>query len=172
MKALRRLGFWLLLLAMIALAVRLERGSFVGEDIRAANGESVRVIDGDSLRIGDREIRIAGIDAPEYRQTCSDAAGRAWPCGKEARSALEALTGEAALSCTKEAEDRYGRALAQCRTAKGDVATRMARLGWALDARDERFAAPQAAIAEAKAAKRGIWRGGHQHPAEWRKANR
>jgi endonuclease YncB( thermonuclease family) len=165
-RLLRKFGFWLLLLALLALAVRLERGALVSEQIRAASGESVHVIDGDSLRIGAREIRIAGIDAPEYRQTCSDAAGRTWPCGKDARTALEAITREGALSCTKQAEDRYGRALARCTTAKGDVATRLAGLGWALDARDKRFEAPAAAIREARAARRGIWRGAHQHPIE------
>jgi endonuclease YncB( thermonuclease family) len=112
----------------------------------------------------------AGIDAPEYRQTCLDAAGREWPCGKEARTALEALATKGGLSCSKTAEDRYGRALARCRSKSGDIGTRLARDGWALDAKDERFPAPLDAMAEAKAAKRGIWRGRHQHPAEWRKS--
>ena len=35
----------------------------------------VRVIDGDSLRRGDAEIRLSGIDAPEYRQSCKDEKG-------------------------------------------------------------------------------------------------
>jgi endonuclease YncB( thermonuclease family) len=171
MKALRNIGFWLLLIALFALAVRLERGFGRSEQIKAASGEAVRVIDGDSLRIADREIRLAGIDAPEYRQTCLDEAGRAWPCGKEARTALEQMLAEGKLSCTKKAGDRYGRALAHCRTQRGDVASRLAGLGWALDARDERFEAPVEAISQARSAKRGIWRGRHQHPAEWRKAN-
>ncbi len=171
MRRLRALGFWLLLAALLALAVRLERGAFSSEEIRAASGERVHVIDGDSLRIGGREIRIAGIDAPEYRQPCFDAAGQSWACGKEARAALEALAKEGALSCTSRAKDRYGRALAQCRTAKGDIATRMARLGWALAARDDRFDVPEDAIAAARAQRRGIWRGPHEHPAEWRKAH-
>jgi endonuclease YncB( thermonuclease family) len=34
------------------------------------NGEYA-VIDGDSLRKGQTEIRLVGIDAPEYRQSCS-----------------------------------------------------------------------------------------------------
>ncbi|HLA03356.1 MAG TPA: thermonuclease family protein, partial [Aestuariivirga sp.] len=31
---------------------------------------SVHVVDGDSLRKGDTDIRLHGIDAPEYRQSC------------------------------------------------------------------------------------------------------
>ena len=170
MRRLRSLGFWLLLAALLALAVRLERAPFAEERIEAAGGESVHVIDGDSLRIGSREIRIAGIDAPEYRQNCFDEAGREWPCGKEARTALERIVKEGGLSCSKAAEDRYGRGLARCGGNGGDIATRLARDGWALDARDKRFPAPVEAMAEAKAVRRGIWRGRHQHPAEWRKS--
>lgn len=170
MRALRNIGFWLLLIAMLALAVRFERRPLASEKIVAAGGEVVHVIDGDSLRIGDREIRIAGIDAPEYRQNCSDAEGRDWPCGKEARTALERLVKAGRLSCVRKAEDRYGRGLAHCRAGEVDLAKRMAEQGWALDARDKRFPPPAGAIAAAKAAKRGIWRGLHQHPAEWRKA--
>lgn len=169
MRKLRALGFWLLLAALLALAVRLERGGAFREEIRAASGEKVHVIDGDSLRIGGREIRIAGIDAPEYRQTCLDRAGQPWPCGKEARTALEDLAQSGGLSCTKAAEDRYGRALAHCRTGTGDVGVQMARMGWALGARDQRFDLPEDAIAEARASRRGVWRGRHEHPADWRK---
>ena len=35
----------------------------------------VKVIDGDSIFIGKREIRLSGIDAPEYKQSCYNAAG-------------------------------------------------------------------------------------------------
>jgi endonuclease YncB( thermonuclease family) len=155
---------------LLVLAVRLERTPLHQEEIKTASGEKVHVIDGDSLRIAGQEIRIAGIDAPEYRQTCFDKAGQEWPCGKEARTALERLVKEGGLSCSKAAEDRYGRGLARCESKSGDIGTRLAREGWALDARDKRFPAPVNAMAEAKAAQRGIWRGRHQHPAEWRKA--
>ena len=172
MKRLRALGFWLLLAALLALAAWLESGKRSSEEIHAGDGKSVHVIDGDSFRIGDREVRLAGVDAPEYRQLCWDAAGRTWPCGKEARTALARLLEDGALACTKAAEDRYGRSLGHCRTTKGDLGTSLAREGWALAARDERFAPPTKAIAEARAGRRGVWRGRHEHPADWRKANR
>ena len=159
---------WLLLALLAALALWLEHEP--AEEMRTAAGEPVHVIDGDSFRIGAREIRLAGIDAPEYRQNCSNAAGGSWPCGKEARGALEKLVEGGDLSCSKEEEDRYGRALAICRAGGLDVGREMARLGWALGARDERFEEPVREMAEAKAARRGIWRGPHEHPADWRKA--
>ena len=32
----------------------------------------IRVVDGDSLEINNKKIRLIGIDAPEYYQTCFD----------------------------------------------------------------------------------------------------
>lgn len=162
---LRSFRAWALLLILAGLAYWLERQSS-----ETLTGAAIHVIDGDSLRMDGREIRLAGIDAPEYRQTCTDAAGAPWPCGKEARAALERLAGDG-VSCDTQVEDRYGRALAHCRSPRGDLAEALARKGWAEGARDRRFKEPTAAIAEAKRARRGIWRGGHSHPAEWRKAN-
>ena len=170
MKRLRSLAAWLLLALLAALALWLEHKP--AEEIRAADGSPVHIIDGDSLRIAGREIRLAGVDAPEYRQTCLDAADRPWSCGKEARDALETLVKAGSLRCVTRQEDRYGRALASCRAGERDLASEMARLGWALGARDRRFEEPARQIAEARAARRGIWRGSHQHPADWRKANR
>jgi endonuclease YncB( thermonuclease family) len=160
---------WALLLLLAALAFWLERQS--SETIGGPSGRGIHVIDGDSLRVDGREIRLAGVDAPEYRQNCTDSSGSAWPCGKEARVALERLVRAGGVSCKTAVEDRYGRALATCRAGGSDIAEALARQGWAEGARDRRFAEPTSAIAEAKRARRGIWRGGHSHPAEWRKAN-
>jgi endonuclease YncB( thermonuclease family) len=160
---------WALLAILAALAFWLERQG--SETIAGPSGRGIHVIDGDSLRIDGREIRLAGIDAPEYRQTCNDEKGAAWPCGKDARAALERLVQSGDVSCKTALEDRYGRALAGCRAGGSDLAEALARQGWAEGAHDRRFKEPSAAIAEAKRARRGIWRGGHSHPAEWRKAN-
>lgn len=160
---------WAFLALLAALAIWLERQS--SQTIAGAGGGEIYVIDGDSLRIDGREIRIASIDAPEYRQTCTDPGGTAWPCGHEARAALESIASSGGVSCETAVQDRYGRALARCRSPGGDIAEALARLGWAEGAGDKRFAEPTAAIAEARRAKRGIWRGGHSRPAEWRKAN-
>lgn len=167
MRKLRKLGAWLLLALLAGLALWLEHRP--AEQIA---GAAVRVIDGDSMRIGGREVRLAGVDAPEYRQSCTDAGGKPWPCGREARAALDRLVKGAAISCTTRAEDRYGRALASCSVSGRDLGSEMARLGWALGARDERFPEPAREMAEARGARRGIWRGSHEHPADWRKGKR
>ncbi len=134
----------------------------------------VQVIDGDSLIVwhdGARvTIRLTGIDAVEYRQLCTRADVR-WPCGREARQALERLAGRGPLHCALTTRDRYGRTLASCRTAPlpdgVDLGAEMVRQGWAVasdaDYRDEE--------AGAEAARRGIWQGDFAAHADWRAAH-
>lgn len=57
-----------------------------------------------------------------------------------------------------------------CRAKAGDLGRAMAKAGLALGAGDERFPPPDAEMAAAKKAGRGIWQGAHQHPSAWRKA--
>src|SRR5262245_52736969 len=44
--------------------------------------KNIHVIDGDTLRIEGERIRLIGIDAPEIGQTCRDANGTIWTCGR------------------------------------------------------------------------------------------
>jgi endonuclease YncB( thermonuclease family) len=131
----------------------------------------VHVIDGDSLTVQREDapltIRLTGIDAVEYRQDCTRT-GAAWPCGREARTALEKLAGRGALHCELAAKDHYGRTLATCRTAalpEGiDLAAEMVRQGWAV-ATSDAYMVEEAA---AQARQRGIWQGSFVRPADWR----
>ena len=139
----------------------------------AAVAPLVRVIDGDSLTVrqeddGTLTIRLTGIDAVEYRQDCAHADGSRWPCGHDARSALERLAGRGPLHCDYAAKDRYGRTLASCRTQSGpgavDLGAEMVRQGWAVATGD----AYAFEAAEAEAKRRGIWQGRFDTPADWR----
>jgi len=131
----------------------------------------VHVIDGDSLTVRQEDapltIRLTGIDAVEYRQDCTRT-GAPWPCGREARSALEKLAGRGALHCELAAKDHYGRTLATCRTAAFpdgiDLGAEMVRQGWAVATSD----AYMVEEAEAQARQRGIWQGNFVRPADWR----
>lgn len=131
----------------------------------------VHVIDGDSLTVRQEDapltIRLTGIDAVEYRQDCTRT-GAPWPCGREARSALEKLAGRGALHCELAAKDHYGRTLATCRTAAFpdgiDLGAEMVRQGWAVATSD----AYMVEEAEAQARQRGIWQGGFVRPTDWR----
>lgn len=134
----------------------------------------VHVIDGDSLTVqqdgAPLTIRLTGIDAVEYRQDCTRATAP-WPCGREARTALEQLAGRGPLFCEVAAKDRYGRTLAACRTAAFpdgiDLGAEMVRLGWAVATSDAYLVEE----GEAQAKRRGIWQGDFAQPADWRAAH-
>jgi endonuclease YncB( thermonuclease family) len=128
------------------------------------------VIDGDTIEISGNRIRLEGIDAPELDQTCTDPAGRRWPCGRTAGNELRAHIGARELTCRTGGFDRYRRALAICTLPdRSDINAWMVRQGWAL-ATDFRgtYASEEA---EAKAGSCGIWVGTFVPPSQWRHRN-
>ena len=134
-----------------------------------AAGE-ITVTDGDGLRIGDERIRLWGIDAPELGQQCNRNR-TAYPCGTEARVALERLVSAGAPSCDRLYEDPYGRTVARCSVAGTDLGAEMVRLGWAVDFRRYSNGAYADEEAQARAAKRGLWAGEFEVPAQWRRTH-
>jgi endonuclease YncB( thermonuclease family) len=127
----------------------------------------VSVIDGDSIRDGDRRIRLYGIDAPELRQQCRDGAGRAYPCGDEARVALEKLIGGREIGCQTVDTDKYGRDVARCQVGSLQINREMVRRGWAV-AYDRHSLEYMITEAEARRARAGIWQGSFQRPEDYR----
>jgi endonuclease YncB( thermonuclease family) len=92
----------------------------------------VTVIDGDSLREGKTELRLYGIDAPEYRQTCIDQAHIEYACGKRAADALRQLVKQGELKCRELDIDRYGRSVSTCNIGTMDVNQAIVAQGWAI----------------------------------------
>ena len=138
--------------------------------IRMAARLNASAIDGDSLRIGGENIRLIGIDAPELRQTCRDERGRDWACGRDAHALLSRLVSRGKVTCASSAKDRYGRTLARCSAGEiADVGEALVRAGYAIDFMKGGYGAAEA---EARAAKRGIWRGEFEQPRDWRTKNR
>jgi endonuclease YncB( thermonuclease family) len=126
------------------------------------------IVDGDSIRMGGRSIRLDGIDAPEWDQTCLDPGGRSWRCGRAASRALRERVHGQTVSCQARALDRYGRTVAVCALADGsDLNAWMVRQGWAIASGFGRTYAAEEA--DAKAARRGIWDGTFITPADWRR---
>jgi endonuclease YncB( thermonuclease family) len=74
----------------------------------------VQVIDGDTIDMGGVRIRLQGVDAPERRETCRDAAGRDWSCGSWAGEALRALIADRPLACRDLGERTHDRVVAAC----------------------------------------------------------
>ncbi len=73
------------------------------------------MIDGDTLEIQGVRVRLWGIDAVESAQTCLDATGKTWPCGRRAAFALADFLGQRTVRCERRDTDRYGRVVAVCR---------------------------------------------------------
>jgi endonuclease YncB( thermonuclease family) len=135
--------------------------SFSGSELRALPGQ-VRAIDGDSLRIGSNEVRLWGIDAPEFNQDCKGSKGN-YACGREAQKQLRKLVQNAAVTCKGLGQDKYGRLLAVCRNGKLDVNAELVRSGSAYGyggySQEEKVA---------REAKLGVWAGDNERPKAYR----
>jgi endonuclease YncB( thermonuclease family) len=125
----------------------------------------VEIVDGDSLRRQGQEIRLQGIDAPEYRQTCQGAQGVAYACGRAAREALTAIIDRRDVHCVSAETDRFERSVATCHVGDLDVAAEMVRQGWAVVIRNSAYANAER---EARRQKRGLWAGSFERPADYR----
>lgn len=128
------------------------------------------VIDGDSIEVAGREIRLHGIDAPEFMQTCL-AGGKSWRCGRRAARTLARRISGRRVVCTEKDRDRYGRIVARCRQGGEDLNAWLVANGWALAYRRHSRAYVDEEAA-ARAARRGIWRGEFVPPWEWRRSQR
>jgi endonuclease YncB( thermonuclease family) len=130
-----------------------------------------QAVDGDSFRAGKIEVRLFGIDAPEYRQMCRASDGAQKPCGKLARDQLSKLIRNKEVSCKTLDRDRYGRQVAVCKDGTLDINREMVRQGWALAYRKHSIDYV-AAEREARNAKRGIWAWEFDKPEEYRSRSR
>ncbi|TPK99211.1 thermonuclease family protein [Mesorhizobium sp. B2-4-12] len=145
---------------LILLAARLDR-----VETRKTQGAAV-VNDGDSITLGTERIRMRGIDAPEYTQTCRKN-GADYPCGTLARQSLVRLIASRPVTCSGWQRDRYGRLLGHCMAGGTDLNRAQVEAGWAVAYGD--FENEQAI---ARATKVGIWAGTFDQPQDWRASHR
>jgi endonuclease YncB( thermonuclease family) len=132
---------------------------------------SPRIVDGRTLEVAGQEVRLFGIDAPDLDQVCRHG-GRDYQCGKVARAALWDLVAGLDVSCTPEAEapGPGGSVAASCTAGDRQLNESMVAAGWALADRDatERYVGIEA---DARKARRGLWKGEFEPPWEWRQAH-
>ncbi|GIW26254.1 MAG: hypothetical protein KatS3mg075_741 [Meiothermus sp.] len=145
---------------LIALSLALAQNTVVG---RAS------VVDGDTLEIQGVRVRLWGVDAVESNQTCLDAQGKVYPCGRRAAFALADFLGQRTVSCTRRDTDRYGRMVAVCSVADVEVNRWLVEQGWALAYVQYGGGVYLDSQNRARAGKRGIWQGSFQAPWEYRR---
>lgn len=151
---------WILPVLLVAAA-----SPAAAEDFTGAG----RAVDGDSLFVGGREVRLFGIDAPEYRQTCRVGWSN-WSCGSDAAATLRTMVDARQLTCSSRDRDVYGRTVASCRAGGVDLAAAMLEKGLAIAL--ENAPASYAALADrSKAQRAGIWGSEFDAPAVYRAAN-
>lgn len=163
----RRLAIVLLVLCLPAGA---EPGPGPSDQVETIRGKA-RAKDGDSLRVGRREVRLWGIDAPEFDQTC-EREGRPWDCGGAARAALASRVDGRVVVCAPRDRDAYRRIVAVCRVEGRSINEWVVREGWAVDYRRYSGGAYAGAERQARKAARGIWSGRFVRPERFRQRQR
>jgi endonuclease YncB( thermonuclease family) len=145
------------ILGLLALlAARLDRVA----TLRMAGAAVVN--DGDTITIAGERIRLRGIDAPEYSQTCLRG-GTKYACGREAREALRRLIGARPVACSGWQRDRYGRLLGDCTAGPTDLNRSLVEEGWAVA-----FGGYETEETSARQAGKGLWAGEFDRPRQWR----
>ena len=126
-----------------------------------------RAKDGDSLMVGETEVRLFGIDAPEFDQTCTRDR-QAWSCGGAAAEQLMALVTGKEVECVSMGLDDHKRTLGRCTVRGTNVNQAMVASGFAVAYR--RYSTDYVAAEEAaKAAKLGMWAGSFEQPEQFRR---
>ncbi|WP_442956716.1 thermonuclease family protein [Phenylobacterium sp. Root77] len=128
-----------------------------------------RIIDGDTLDVAGERVRLWGVDAPERDQSCEDADGRPYACGRQAAVALSDLVAGRTVTCDQRDIDRYGRTVAQCAAGGEDLGRRLVRDGHALDYTRYSRGAHLSEEIRARRDKAGVWQGVFTRPEDWRR---
>jgi endonuclease YncB( thermonuclease family) len=122
----------------------------------SAGSDRLAVLDGDTLRVGEQVVRLEGIAAPPRGSACRGGGPRDTDCGVAAANALASLVRGSAVECTIRGHDDHGRPVGDCLAGGTRLSEALVALGWAhAEAADLRDAE-----ASARAAGRGMWRGG------------
>ena len=116
------------------------------------------VTDGDGIRVARQEVRIAGLDAPEWDQKAKHRDGYWFSHGKRVKSALIQEIGGKHVRVSVEGTDKFGRLLGTVTYQGRDIGEWLVWEGHAIAAYSDRHVHVER---EARKAKRGMW--GHAH---------
>ena len=124
------------------------------------------VTDGDGIRVSGYNIRLTGLDAPEWGQVAKHQHGYWFNHGKSVKRALIQAIGGKYVQVAVEGCDKYGRVLGSVTCDRKDVGAWLVRNGYAISAYGDKYKDIER---EAKLARRGLW--GHAEtydPRAWR----
>lgn len=129
------------------------RASKPPEPVRHLAGKAY-VTDGDGIRVSGKEVRFAGLDAPEWNQPAKHRDGYWFAHGKRVKSALIREIGGKPVQVVVEEYDKFGRAVGTVTCDGRDIGEWLVREGHAKALYSDRYKHIEE---EAKLAKRGMW---------------
>ena len=146
----------ILLLAAFAIALPVQAQMGSG----GIRGRAPQVIDSGLLKFAGQPVYLYGLRGPNPMETCQ-LGGSTWNCGQEARWAAANRIANHWVDCVEKARGGAGEVFAICYlggVGGPELNTWLVEQGWAKAARDytEDYAAAED---EARAARRGLWRG-------------
>jgi endonuclease YncB( thermonuclease family) len=129
-------------------------------------------LDGDSIKVGKKEVRLFGLDAPEYKQQCLDQNNQEYSCGIISHEFLTKLATGKIVECVYAEKDKYDRFLGKCFVGEVSINEEIIKNGMAViynftESSDKMDDLEK----QAKASKIGIWRGSFELPKDYRKHN-
>lgn len=130
-------------------------------------------IDGDSIRFKNYEVRLMGIDAPEYSQICLNAFNQEYPCGRISKIYLANILRNQKITCRYTKKDIYNRYLAECFVDKLNINHEIIKNGMAIiyDFKDSNPIV-ESLEKQARINKIGVWQGAFEKPKDYRKSHK
>ena len=122
---------------------------------------------GDLITVGGSSIRLLGIAAPIPGETCETRYGQTYDCYRRSTDILQALIGDAPVTCSITTTDHTGQRVGVCRVHGMDLASAMVSRGWAFAYR-RLTPAYAGAEAFAESHRLGMWGGKVETPWQWR----
>ena len=116
------------------------------------------VTDGDGIRVDRQEVRLVGLDAPEWDRRAKHRDGYWFNHGKRVKSALIQEIGGKHVRVSVEDRDKFGRLLGTVTCEDRDIGEWLVREGHATAAYSDRYLRVER---EAREAKRGMWAHAH-----------
>ena len=116
------------------------------------------VTDGDGIRVARQEVRLAGLDAPEWDQKARHRDGYWFNHGKRVKSALIQEIGGKHVRVSVESVDKFGRLLGTVTYKSRDIGEWLVWEGHSIAAYSDRYIHVER---EAREAKRGTWAHAH-----------